>query len=149
MVFTPAIGGMLENFSAFFQKFPVRTLKYRGGLADISFSQGWRIEMKVYDRNQAGAASAGAALAPDVQKTGSNPSGGAQSSHRNAAGDQVALSGTLGRLSQALSAQGNQGAARVAALTSEYRSGNYQPNAAGTARGLVSEALSGAGGQSA
>jgi hypothetical protein len=105
--------------------------------------------MKVYDRNLAGAASAGAAAAPDVQKAGTNPSGGAHSSHRNAAGDQVALSGTLGRLSQALSAQGNQGAARVAALTSEYRSGNYHPNAAGAARGLVSEALAGGGGQGA
>jgi hypothetical protein len=105
--------------------------------------------MKVYDRNLAGAASAGSAAATEVQKPGSSPSGGAHSSSRNSAGDQVALSGTLGRLSQALSAQGNQGAARVAALTSEYRSGNYHPDAAGTARGLVSEALSGGGGQSA
>ena len=57
------------------------------------------------------------------------------------------LSGTLGRLSEALSTQGTERTAKVAALTTAYRSGNYQPNAAGASKGLVSEALSAAGGQ--
>ncbi|HTX35618.1 MAG TPA: flagellar biosynthesis anti-sigma factor FlgM [Bryobacteraceae bacterium] len=104
--------------------------------------------MKVYDRSLAGAA-AGSTRTEDTQKAGSSSSSGTPSSSRSTSSDQVQLSGTLGRLSQALSAQGSQRAAKVAALSAAYRSGNYQPDAAGTAKGLVSEALSGAGGQSA
>jgi anti-sigma28 factor (negative regulator of flagellin synthesis) len=104
------------------------------------------MDMKVYDRNLAGAAAAGSARPEEAQKAESSRSNAAQSSSRQA-GDQVELSGTLGRLSQALSAQGTQRAAKVAALTAAYRSGTYQPNAAGTSKGLVAEALSAGGGQ--
>ena len=105
------------------------------------------MDMKVYDRNLAGAAAAGSSRTEDTQKTANNQSGSTHSSSRSAAGDQVELSGTLGRLSQALSAQGTQREAKVGALAAAYRSGNYQPNPAGTAKGLVSEALSSGGGQ--
>jgi anti-sigma28 factor (negative regulator of flagellin synthesis) len=105
------------------------------------------MDMKVYDRNLTGAAAAGSTRTQDTQKVESSPSGGAQSSSRSSAGDQVELSGTLGRLSEALSTQGTQRTAKVAALAAAYRSGNYQPNAAGASKGLVSEALSAAGGQ--
>jgi hypothetical protein len=36
---------------------------------------------------------------------------------------------------------------QVAALAVAYRSGNYQPDAMATAKGLISESLSAAGGQ--
>ncbi len=103
------------------------------------------MDMKVYDRNLAGAGTVESTRAGDTQKAASSSSEGAQSSSRSASADQVELSGTLGRLSQALSAQGSQRAARVAELASAYQSGNYQPNSAGAARGMVSEALSGGG----
>ena len=104
------------------------------------------MDMKVYDRSLAGAAAAGSTRTEETQKTGGTSSGPVQSS-RGSSGDQVQLSGTLGRLSQALSEQGAQRAAKVAGLAAAYQSGNYQPNAVGTARGLVSESLSSAGGQ--
>jgi hypothetical protein len=104
------------------------------------------MDMKVYDLNFTGAAAAGPTRTQDGQRAESSSSG-AQSSGRSGAGDQVELSGTLGRLSQALSAQGTQSASTVAALATAYRSGNYQPNATGASRALVSEALSAAAGQ--
>jgi len=104
------------------------------------------MDMKVYDRNLAGAGSTASTHTQDVQKTGSGVSGGSLAG-RAGGGDQVSLSGTLGKLSQALSAQGSQRAARTAALASAYRSGTYQPNVAGTVKGLISEALSASGGE--
>jgi anti-sigma28 factor (negative regulator of flagellin synthesis) len=106
------------------------------------------MDMKVYDRNLTGAAAAGSSRTEDTRKAGGDSSSAA-SSGRGTSGDQVQLSGTFGRLSQALSVQGSQRAAKVAALTAAYRSGNYQPNAVGTAKGLVSEALSAGGAQPA
>jgi anti-sigma28 factor (negative regulator of flagellin synthesis) len=105
------------------------------------------MDMKVYDRNLTGAAAAGSTRTQDRQNAESSSSGGAQSSGLSGGGDQVELSGTLGRLSQALSAQGTQSASAVAELAAAYRSGNYQPNATGVSRGLVSEALSATAGQ--
>lgn len=104
------------------------------------------MEIKVYDRNLTGA-SEGPSRPQDTQKTESSASSGAQSSSRTAASDQVELSGTLGRLSQALSTQGTERAAHVASLAAAYRSGAYQPDSLGTSRGLVAEALSAGGGQ--
>jgi len=100
------------------------------------------MDMKIYDRSLAGAAAAGCTQTEETQKA-ANSSSGSQSSSASATGDQVELSGTLGRLSQALSYQGDQRTARVASLTAAYQSGTYQASAAGAARGLVSEALSG------
>jgi anti-sigma28 factor (negative regulator of flagellin synthesis) len=102
------------------------------------------MDIKVYDGNLAGAAASGSGRTADTQKVGGNAATGGLSSSSSAAGDQVQLSGTLGRVSQALSDQETQRAAKVAALSAAYRSGTYQPNPAGTARGLVSEALSSA-----
>lgn len=103
------------------------------------------MDMKVYDRNLAGAA-AGSTRTAETQKAETR-SGNTSSSANRSGGDHVEISGTLGRLSQALSAQGTQRAAKVAALAAAYRSGAYQPDAAGTSKGLVAEALSGTGGQ--
>jgi hypothetical protein len=105
------------------------------------------MDIKVYDRNLTGAAAGSSARTENTQKTESSPSSGSQSSGRSNAGDQVEFSGTLGRLSQALSNQGTQRAAKVAALAAAYKSGNYVPNAAGASKGLVSEGLSAGGGQ--
>ena len=105
------------------------------------------MEIKVYDRNLTDA-STGTSRTQDTQKTENSASAGAQSSVRSSTSDQVQLSGTLGRLSQALSTQGAERTAKVASLAAAYRSGAYQPNAASAAaRGLVAEALSAGGGQ--
>jgi len=104
------------------------------------------MDMKVYDRNLAGAAATGSTRTEGAQTTPGS-SGRTQSSSQTASGDQVELSGTLGRLSAALSSQGTARAARVAALAHAYRSGTYEPNSAGTAKGLVAEALSAGSGQ--
>jgi len=103
------------------------------------------MDMRVNDRNLTGA-TAEFGRTQESQKTECSASSGAQSTSRSAQGDQVELSGALGRLSQALNSQGTERAARVAALTAAYRSGSYQPNAMGASKGLVSEALSTGGG---
>ena len=103
------------------------------------------MDMKVYDRNLTGAAAAGSTRTEETQKAETRSA--KTSSSTRSAGDQVELSGTLGRLSQALSTQGTQRAAKVEALAAAYRSGTYQPNAGGASKGLVAEALSGSGGQ--
>jgi hypothetical protein len=105
------------------------------------------MDIKVNDHNLTGAAAGSSARAENTQKAGSSPSSEPQSSSRSTAGDHVEFSGTLGRLSQALSNQGTQRAASVAALGAAYQSGNYVPNAAGASKGLISEGLSAAGGQ--
>lgn len=105
------------------------------------------MEMKIYDRNLTGAAAAGSTRTQDTQKADSNPSTGVPSSSRSGGGDQVELSGTLGRLSQALAAQGTERASHVATLTAAYRSGSYQPDSMGASKGLISEALSASGDQ--
>ena len=104
------------------------------------------MEMRIYDRNLTGASS-GCDSTRQTQKPESGSAGGAESSGRSTGADQVEFSGALGRLSQALSTQGSERAARVAALASAYRSGNYQPNALGASHGMIAEALSAAGGQ--
>jgi hypothetical protein len=55
----------------------------------------------------------------------------------------VEFSNTLGRLSNALTADDSARSAKVNQLAAQYQAGNYQPNAAGAANGLISEALVG------
>ena len=56
-------------------------------------------------------------------------------------GDHVEFSSTLGALSRVMAAHGSERANRVAALTAQYQSGNFHPDSAATARGMVSEAF--------
>ena len=56
--------------------------------------------------------------------------------------DRVEFSGTLSRLSRALTTFESTRASRVQALAVEYQSGRYKPDVAATSKGLVAEALS-------
>jgi len=103
------------------------------------------MDMKVYDRNSAGVAGPAAGRTGEAPKTDRLQTGGAGASTQGGAGDRVEFSGTLGRLSEALSSQGSQRAAKVAALAQAYSTGNYRPNSAATSKAMVSEALSAAG----
>ena len=58
-------------------------------------------------------------------------------------GDRVEFSNTLGRMSNALSADDSARSAKVSQLAAQYQAGNYQPNATGAAHGMISEAMVG------
>ena len=109
--------------------------------ADMTFSQNWRADMKIYDR----------ALTPaetgqtqDVQKVGS--SGTARSGRRNdSSGDHVEFSSTMGRLARTIDSYDTNRAMRVQFLASQYQSGKYQPDSIATSRALIADSLSQAG----
>ena len=99
--------------------------------------------MKIYDLNlTGGAATTGTARTQETtgetsaRKTGSAGAGG---------DDRVEFSSGLGRLAKALSAFGSAHSNRVEALAAQYQAGLYRPDAADTARGMISEAVAGAG----
>ena len=100
--------------------------------------------MRVQDRTSLGTQATETGRAAEAQKANRGNTGrsGATGS---AEGDRVELSSTLGRLSQAIEAQGAQRSDRVQALASDYGAGRYQPNSEATSQAMVAEALSAAG----
>ncbi len=97
--------------------------------------------MKVYDVNLTGTSAAESGRAQESQKAGLARSSRAGGSGAAGNGDRVEFSSTLGRLSQALAADGAERASRVEALASQYQSGQYRPDSAATGRGMIAEAL--------
>ena len=96
--------------------------------------------MKIYDLNlTGGAAAAGTGRTQESQR--SSQAAGSQTGATAGAGDRVEFSSTLGRLSMALSAHDSARANRIQALAQQYQSGTHRPDAAATARGMVSEAM--------
>jgi anti-sigma28 factor (negative regulator of flagellin synthesis) len=98
--------------------------------------------MKINDRNLTGTSAAETGRAQETQNpsrtgTGKPPARGGDGSN-----DSVVFSGTLSRLSHTLSTFESTRASQVKALTAQYQSGNYRPDSAATAKGLVSEAIS-------
>jgi len=107
----------------------------------MSFSQRQAYVMRVYDVNLTSTSVAGSGRAQDTQKAGqagNSPAGGAGTA---ATGDHVEFSSTLGRISQALAADGSGRASQVQALAAQYQSGRYQPDSLAISRGMISEAL--------
>jgi len=100
--------------------------------------------MKIYDLNlTGGAATSGAGRTQETALAGqaaARKTGGAAGTD-----DRVEFSSSLGRLSKALSAYGSARSSRVQALAAQYQAGTYRPDAAATARGMVSDAVAGAG----
>ncbi|MCX6629907.1 MAG: flagellar biosynthesis anti-sigma factor FlgM [Candidatus Solibacter sp.] len=99
--------------------------------------------MKINDRNITGTP------APETGRTQESHNleraGAGKSTTRGGSdgfGDRVEFSGTLSRLSRALTTFESTRASRVQALAVEYQSGKYKPDAAATSRGLVAEAIS-------
>ncbi len=100
--------------------------------------------MRVYDLNLTGAAAAETGRAQEAQRAEKTGAGGSPGGTA-ASGDRVELSSALGRLSEVLSAHGQERAARVQVLAAQYQAGNYRPDAAATAKGMVAEALAAGG----
>ncbi len=96
--------------------------------------------MKIYDRSLTGAGPAETNKAGEAQRT-DQASGSKSAGASGAGGDRVELSGTLNRLSQALSTSGSGRASKVQQLAAQYQSGNYHPDSAATGRAMISEAL--------
>jgi anti-sigma28 factor (negative regulator of flagellin synthesis) len=97
--------------------------------------------MRVNDRNLTGTSPAASGRAQETQKLNRNEGVRPGTAATDKGGDRVELSSTLERLSRAMSASGSERSSRVQALAAQYQSGNYHPNSAATARGMVSEAL--------
>ena len=111
--------------------------------ADMSFSQSWRAGMKIYDTNLTGTSASETGRAQESQKlnragTGKTPAGAGL----DGATDRVEFSGTLSRLSRALTTFESSRASRIQTLSAEYQKGNYKPDSLATSRGIVSDALS-------
>ena len=105
--------------------------------ADRFFSR-VNFQMQIYD-NQIGGAGAGEAQRiQDVQKTDAG-NAGRTSDRGGESDDSVELSGTLGRLSKALSQSDR--AARVESLAAEYQNSTYRANSAAISQSIVGEAL--------
>ena len=96
--------------------------------------------MKIYDRSLTGANQADTARTPETQKSECS-SGSSKACSGSGGGDRVELSGALGQLSNALSADGSSRDAKVQALAAQYQSGTYQPDSWATSHAMVSEAL--------
>jgi len=101
--------------------------------------------MRVYDVNLTSTSAAQSGRAQETQKADRAGSGRAGGSGTAGNGDRVEFSSTLGRLSQALAADGSDRASRVQALAAQYQSGQYQPDSLATSRGMISEALAAGG----
>ena len=95
--------------------------------------------MRVNDRNLLDAAGAAAGRTAETQKV--DRTEGALTGGATSGGDRVELSSTLGRLSEAISAQNQERAARVTSLTMDYQNGRYRADDQATGRAIVSEAL--------
>jgi flagellar biosynthesis anti-sigma factor FlgM len=97
--------------------------------------------MRIDNRDLTGASAAESGRAQETEKANRNQGAPTGTTTTDKTGDRVELSSTLATLSRAMSANGSERADRVQALAAQYQSGNYHPDSAATARGLVSEAL--------
>ncbi len=99
--------------------------------------------MKIHDLNLTGTSAAETGQAQKTKNLGragtdaAPASGGVDGSK-----DRVEFSGTMSQLARAVATFESTQASRVQALGVEYQSGKYNPDAAATSKGLVSEALS-------
>ena len=95
--------------------------------------------MKVYDVNLTGPSASEAGRSQEAQKadreSNSRPATG------NSSSDRVELSGTMARISRAVSSYSADRASRVQALAQNYQSGNYRPDSVQTSQGMVADAL--------
>jgi anti-sigma28 factor (negative regulator of flagellin synthesis) len=98
--------------------------------------------MKIYDQNLTGTSAAETGRAQESQNLSRAGTGKSTTRSGDGSNDSVVFSGTLSRLSRALSTFESTRASQVQALTAQYQSGNYRPDSAATAKGLVSEAMS-------
>ena len=97
--------------------------------------------MRIYDRDLTGTAAAESGRSQETPRT-DRETAPASSASGSATGDRVELSSGLASVSRALGSYHSDRAAKVAVLTAQYQSGEYQPNSLATSQSMVSEALS-------
>ena len=97
--------------------------------------------MRVNDRNLPGTSAAETGRAQELQQVDRQGAKSTGSDKADGSSDRVEFSGTLGRLSRAMSAFDADHGSRVQTLSAQYQSGNYTANSAATSRGIISEAL--------
>lgn len=97
--------------------------------------------MRVNDRILTGTTPAESGRSQETQNLNRGQGTRTGTAPTDKSGDHVELSSTLETLSRAISAFGSERSSRVQSLAARYQSGNYQPDSAATARGMVSEAL--------
>ena len=103
----------------------------------MSYSQKSGAAMRVYDRSLTETTAAESSRTSETYETARGPS--ASASGPKGYGDCVELSGTLARLSRALSVYGSNRAAQVQALAVQYQSGRYHSDPMRTSRSIISE----------
>jgi hypothetical protein len=96
--------------------------------------------MRVYDRNITGGSAAEAGRSSETAKV-SPAEHGLQKAAGNRSRDRVELSGTLERLSRALSASEGQRAQKVESLAAVYQAGKYSVPVEAVSHAMVAEAL--------
>lgn len=95
--------------------------------------------MRIHEQNLTGAAASGAPA--EAQRNG-RADGSASSAGSRA--DRVELSGAVGAISRALTADGAGRAGRVRELAAQYQAGGYRAEPAATSRAMVADALAAA-----
>ena len=98
--------------------------------------------MRIDERNLGNTAAADTTKTQETQRPGS---GGSARDTGTGVSDRVQLSSVAGSLSAAVQSSSQERSQRVAELAAAYQSGSYVPDAFGTACGLITEALAGAG----
>jgi hypothetical protein len=101
--------------------------------------------MRIYDVNLTGSSAVESGRAQETQRSDRGGSAKPGAAGAGGAGDRVEFSGALGRLSQAIAADGSARASRVQALAGQYESGSYRPDSLATSKGVVAEALASGG----
>jgi anti-sigma28 factor (negative regulator of flagellin synthesis) len=97
--------------------------------------------MKVYDVNLTGPSASESGRAQETQKA--DRESNSRPNTATSPNDRVELSGTLARISRAVSSYGTSRSNQVQALAQQYQSGNLQPNSVKTSQGMIAEALGG------
>jgi anti-sigma28 factor (negative regulator of flagellin synthesis) len=96
--------------------------------------------MRIYDLNLTGTSAGETGRTQETQRPDqADSSRAARAADRSS--DRVEFSTALGKLSRAIAAQESSRASRVQALAAQYQSGRYRPDALGTSKGMVAEAL--------
>ncbi|HLK66983.1 MAG TPA: flagellar biosynthesis anti-sigma factor FlgM [Bryobacteraceae bacterium] len=99
--------------------------------------------MRIYDVNLTGASAAESGRAQATQQTDRAASARGGGANAYGSSDRVEFSSTLGRLSQAMTADSSARTNRVQALAAQYQSGSYRPDSLSTSKGMVADALAG------
>jgi hypothetical protein len=98
--------------------------------------------MRINDRNLTGTSASETGRAQETKDLGRSGTGKSNTGGVDGSNDRVEFSGTLNRLSRALTTFESSRASRVQALAANYQSGTYRSNSAATSKGMVADAMS-------